>query len=57
MQSFIFITTKGTNGTTGLKNPTIVVGEFQYLKDTYKAIKVSDIASIAQIQEEQQTDQ
>ena len=37
---------KGTNGTTGLKNPTVVVGEFQYLRDTYKAIKVSDIASV-----------
>ena len=41
-----FHNNKGTNGTTGLKNPTIVVGEFQYLVDTHKAIKVSDIASV-----------
>ena len=41
-----FHNNKGTNGTTGLKNPTVVVGEFQYLRDTYKAIKVSDIASV-----------
>ena len=41
-----FHNNKSTNGTTGLKNPTIVVGEFQYLVDTHKAIKVSDIASV-----------
>ena len=41
-----FHNNKGTNGTTGLKDPTIVVGEFQYLQDTYTGIKVSDIASV-----------
>ena len=41
-----FHNNKSTNGTTGLKNPTIVVGEFQYLFDTYYGIKVSDIASV-----------
>ena len=41
-----FHNNKGTNATTGLKNPTIVVGEFQYLRDTYTGIKVSDIASV-----------
>ena len=41
-----FHNNKGTNATTGLKNPTIVVGEFQYLRDTYTAIKISDIASV-----------
>tara|TARA_B100000427_G_scaffold322235_1_gene323943 strand:+ start:473 stop:2359 length:1887 start_codon:yes stop_codon:yes gene_type:complete len=41
-----FHNNKSTNGTTGLKDPTIVVGEFQYLQDTYTGIKVSDIASV-----------
>ena len=41
-----FHTNKSTNGTTGLKDPTIVVGEFQYLRDTYTAIKITDIASV-----------
>ena len=41
-----FHNNKSTNGTTGLKNPTIVIGEFQYLYDTYYGIKVSDIASV-----------
>ena len=41
-----FHNNKGINATTGLKNPTIVVGEFQYLADTYYGIKVSDIASV-----------
>ena len=41
-----FHNNKGTNGTTGLKDPTIVVGEFQYLLDTYYAIKITDIASV-----------
>ena len=41
-----FHNNKGINATTGLKNPTIVVGEFQYLRDTYTGIKVSDIASV-----------
>ena len=41
-----FHNNKGTNATTGLKNPTIVIGEFQYLQDTYYGIKVSDIASV-----------
>ena len=41
-----FHNNKSTNATTGLKNPTIVIGEFQYLQDTYYGIKVSDIASV-----------
>ena len=41
-----FHNNKGTNGTTGLKDPTIVVGEFQYLRDTYDGIKITDIASV-----------
>ena len=41
-----FHNNKSTNATTGLKDPTIVVGEFQYLQDTYTGIKVSDIASV-----------
>ena len=41
-----FHNNKSTNGTTGLKNPTIVVGEFQYLRDTYYGIKITDIASV-----------
>ena len=41
-----FHNNKGTNGTTGLKDPTIVVGEFQYLLDTYYGIKITDIASV-----------
>ena len=41
-----FHNNKSTNGTTGLKDPTIVVGEFQYLVDTYLAIKITDIASV-----------
>jgi len=41
-----FHNNKGTNGTTGLKDPTIVVGEFQYLVDTYYGIKITDIASV-----------
>ena len=41
-----FHNNKSTNGTTGLKDPTIVVGEFQYLRDTYDGIKITDIASV-----------
>ena len=41
-----FHNNKSTNGTTGLKDPTIVVGEFQYLLDTYYGIKITDIASV-----------
>ena len=41
-----FHNNKSTNGTTGLKDPTIVVGEFQYLRDTYYGIKITDIASV-----------
>ena len=41
-----FHNNKGTNGTTGLKDPTIVVGEFQYLLDTFYGIKITDIASV-----------
>ena len=41
-----FHNNKGTNGTTGLKDPTIVVGEFQYLRDTYYGFKITDIASV-----------
>ena len=41
-----FHNNKSTNATTGLKNPTIVIGEFQYLQDTYYGIKVSNIASV-----------
>ena len=41
-----FHNNKITNGTTGLKDPTIVVGEFQYLVDTYYGIKITDIASV-----------
>ena len=41
-----FHNNKSTNGTTGLKNPTIVIGEFQYLFDTYYGIKITNIASV-----------
>ena len=41
-----FHNNKSTNGTTGLKNPTIVIGEFQYLLDTQYGIKITDIASV-----------
>ena len=41
-----FHNNKSTNATTGLKNPTIVVGEFQYLLDTHHGIKITDIASV-----------
>lgn len=41
-----FHNNKSVNSTTGIKDPTIVVGEFQYLRDTYYGIKVDEIASI-----------
>ena len=37
-----FHNNKGTNGTTGLKDPTIVIGEYQSLLDSYYAIKIED---------------
>ena len=36
---------KPTNPITGQKNPTIVIGEFQYLRGNKNAVKISDIAS------------
>lgn len=36
---------KSTNPVTGKKNPTIVIGEWQYLFGNYVAIKISQIAS------------
>jgi len=36
---------KPTNSVTGKKNPTIVVGEWQYLQSNATAIKIKDIAS------------
>lgn len=41
-----FHNNKSTNSTTGLKDPTIAIGEFQYLVDTYEAIKVDDIQTV-----------
>jgi len=41
-----FHNNKSTNGTTGLKDPTIVIGEFQYLQDTYQGIKITDITAV-----------
>ena len=41
-----FHNNKSVNSTTGLKDPTIVIGEFQYLRDTFQGIKVDEIASI-----------
>ena len=41
-----FHNNKGTNGTTGLKDPTVVIGEFQYLQDTYQGIKITDITAV-----------
>jgi len=36
---------KPTNPITGQKNPTIVIGEFQYVRGNTNAVKISDIAS------------
>jgi len=41
-----FHNNKGINSTTGLKDPTIVIGEFQYLQDTKYALKVDDIQTV-----------
>jgi hypothetical protein len=41
-----FHNNKSTNATTGQKNPTILLTEFQFLYDTYYLIPVSDIASV-----------
>lgn len=41
-----FHNNKGTNATTGLKDPTIVIGEYQSLLDSYYAIKIEDFASV-----------
>ena len=41
-----FHNNKSTNPTTGLKDPTIVIGEFQYLRDTDTGIKVDDIETV-----------
>ena len=37
---------KTVNSVTGAKNPTIVIAEYQWLLDTYYAIKVEDITSV-----------
>ena len=41
-----FHNNKSVNSATGLRNPTIVVGEFQYLRDTYHGVKITDISSV-----------
>ena len=41
-----FHNNKSVNGTTGLKDPTVVIGEFQVLLDNEYGIKVEDISSI-----------
>ena len=37
---------KGNNSETGVKNPTIVIAEYQWLADNYYAIKVEDVNSV-----------
>tara|TARA_B100001093_G_scaffold469291_1_gene489920 strand:- start:847 stop:2718 length:1872 start_codon:yes stop_codon:yes gene_type:complete len=41
-----FHNNKSNNPTTGIKDPTIAIGEFQYLVDTNTGIKVDDIETI-----------
>ena len=41
-----FHNNKSNNPTTGLKDPTIVIGEFSYLQDTKTALKVDDIQTV-----------
>lgn len=41
-----FHNNKSNNPTTGLKDPTIVIGEFQYLLNTSTALKVDDIQTV-----------
>ena len=41
-----FHNNKSTNSTTGYKNPTILILEFQYLNDTKYVVPVSDVASV-----------
>ena len=41
-----FHNNKSNNPTTGLKDPTIAIGEFQALRDSYEGIKVDDIQTV-----------
>jgi hypothetical protein len=40
---------KPINPETGVKNPTIIISEYQYLRDRYTAIKIDDIESITDL--------
>jgi len=41
-----FHNNKSTNTATGFKNPTILILEWQYLRDTYYLVPVADVASV-----------